>query len=162
MKRSLFAWGILALLVMTQFTNCDVYTNNGAFMAASTCGSLCDGDANADLLEVKVNIPDTPSNFVYPSSLTQFDIGGACNEGGYVNNVVTWKLVNSNQATIRESQVLALNGLCKWGRFSFMVDTGVALTTQHTLVVEILGIDKDGLVANNVIVGRNTIYLNPQ
>ena len=163
MKRYLLAWAVIILL-LTTYTNCDVTSNNSGFKAqsSSTCGTSCSGGQNEDLLEVKVNIPDTPSNYVYPRNVIQFDLGGACNEAGFVDNVITWKIINSNQAEIRSSQNLGLNSECHLGRFYLPIHTGAALTGQHTLVVEIFGLNKDGDIFKNMIVGRNTIYLNPQ
>jgi len=164
MKRSLFGWVLLTFIMLTNFTNCDVYSNNAAFLAHSTaCGTLCSDSANPDMLEIKINIPDTPSNYAYSGVTTQFDLGGDCNEGGYPTSIINWHITNTRtQAVVRDSISAGGAGSCKWGRFQLAIDTGVALNEQHTLTVEIIGLDDFGQTANNTIIGRNTIYLNPQ
>lgn len=164
MRRSLFAWFVLLFIMLTNFTNCDVYSNNSAFLAQSTvCGDLCSHNVNADMLEIKINIPDTPSNFAYSNILTQFDLGGDCNEGGFPTNVINWYITNTRtQTVVRDSIAAGGAGVCKWGRFWLPINTGSALNEQHTLTVEIVGIDEFGQSANNQILGRHTIYLNPQ
>lgn len=162
MKRYLLSWAVLILVLLTSYTNCDVQSSS-AFMAqsSSTCGTSCNGMMNTDLLEVKVNIPDTPSNYIYPASVTQFNVGGACNEAGFPENAITWKIINSNQAEVASSTTTGANGKCQLGRFSLLINTVNALSGQHTLVVEIFGLSDEG-PQGNLIVGRHTVYLNPQ
>src|ERR1700760_2622747 len=82
--------GFFFLLTMTQFTNC------GGYQAADS--TLDSTEALVARLTVTC-VNETPTNLIVqphlyngeyavPATLQEFNIGGDCNEGGYVNNEI--------------------------------------------------------------------------
>ncbi|MGE3387059.1 MAG: hypothetical protein AB7K41_10055, partial [Bdellovibrionales bacterium] len=78
--------------LLTQFTNCDVYSDSSVFNAASSY--ICEGNdcitADADILELSA-----PTELFVLSTSTSADVGGDCNEAGFPNNVINWNLIQN-------------------------------------------------------------------
>lgn len=162
MRPTVFGTGlaILGLLMAFAFTNC-AGQNEGSLFAnyASSCvGPDCTVAEKQTLLDIRVNRPET--FWVYPWA-EAVNIGGDCNEGGYEKSRVEWRLSVSGVPLINSEARYAVTlndsyrAECKNGRFTLLVDlmdanqgliTGLNSgggATQHTLEVEIFGIEVD-------------------
>lgn len=159
------SFGVAVLL--TYFTNCDVYSENNLFAELTTrCVDTDDCiNQSSEFMELKIN---SENNLPIGPAETEFDVGGDCNEGGYIQNVIIWELFLDN-TMIQTSQFLGLNGLCVNGRFSMRVrlvrpglqDTG-GVRREHRLEVEIVGMDAEGQIFKNPLLARKNITLVPR
>lgn len=115
------------LILLMQFQNCDIYSDNSLFTAFN---SLCEGEdcveQDSDFLEVRINSDgDIP---VYPLSGT-VDIGGDCNEGGFEYNFIRWSLFDdqgfvqdSDQFSLTEDEERLFGNQCTDGQQSCCVN----------------------------------------
>lgn len=159
------SFGVAVLL--TYFTNCDVYSENNLFQElTSRCVDTDDCiNQSAEFMELKIN---SENNLPIGPAETEFDIGGDCNEGGFVQNVIIWELYLDN-TMIQNSQLLGLNAVCINGRFAMRVrlvrpglqDVG-GTRREHRLDVEIVGLDAQGEIFKNALLARKNITLVPR
>lgn len=136
------AWILMASVVLTQFTNCDVYSNNGVFSSASqySCvGNDCKV-SSSDLLEI-----GSPNELLLLSTDRSVDVGGNCNEGGFVANAITWVL-SYNGAVISSCTSLGSCGECIKGRYQTTVNIGQVPITGMQVELEIRGISNQGII----------------
>ncbi len=77
--------------LLTQFTNCDVYSENSSISSNSVlnCADTSCVVANSDNLEISIK-----SEEVLSSTTSTFDIGGDCNEGAFPVTKINWTLLN--------------------------------------------------------------------
>ncbi|MCC7405400.1 MAG: hypothetical protein IT288_13460 [Bdellovibrionales bacterium] len=170
MKKSLFSVTAAILgvgLLLTYFTNCDVYSENNLFAELeSRCVDKNECiNQSSDFMELKIN---SENNLPIGAAESEFDVGGDCNEGGFIQNVIVWELYLDN-AMIQSSQMLGLNGLCINGRFAMRVRLprmglldAVGVRREHRLDVEIVGLDAEGKLFKNSLLGRKNITLVPR
>lgn len=96
---------------MTHFNNCGVYESNVANTSDFQSTAL-DCDSGSDCVtESNTNLKITPlpnSTFYVTPSLEAFNIGGDCNEAGYVNHRIEWRL-RLNNTVVRHSGMLIHN-----------------------------------------------------
>lgn len=131
-------------LLLTPFTNCEVYTQSSVFNSngsASCIGAGC-VNSSSDGLELNAAI-----EIVEAPTVPSFDTGGDCNEGGFPQNTVVWQiLVNGVLAT--DCRQLTTCGQCVNGRYqirpSFPSPYPLSSFPGAQLVVEIIGIDNSG------------------
>lgn len=167
--------GIIFLsLLLTQFTNCDVYSDNSLFQ---TFTSVCQGEeciqTNSEFLEIKVN---SEGDIPISASVYSFDIGGECNEGGYPNSEVSWSLYEDGTFLVNSDDT-GTTTACHMGRFQMRVylsyqrpDGTVVIArpgllrsgsrVPHRLEVEIKGISETGEVFENTL-ARRQVFLKP-
>jgi hypothetical protein len=126
------------LVVITQFTNCDSSTNNALFQALATA---CTPDASGynpctvqDPTIVQLSIPTNiivlavTDNNPWPA---WFEVGGSCNEGGYVaglgqsSNKIIYTLTDPQQGNVTISTTAPTDppSSCILGKFSTSVRT---------------------------------------
>ena len=117
--------GIFALFGLTQFTNCDGYQTPSTLDGASTtsCTNASCVTENPNNLMVTPHIDN--GEYGVTAGLSEFNLGGDCNEGGYLNNVIHWDLL-LNGRIVRSSNMQIATGLtaesrCINGRFLIYV-----------------------------------------
>lgn len=174
----------MSAILVTQFTNCDVYSeSSGMFnQFASTCsGDECSGGVQrADYLKLRANYPNP---FYVLSTASYLNVAGECNEGGYPDSVITWNLYEdqSIKASSDENPE-AYQGKCVNGRFSIKVRIvhnygteaapdnyyGLQIPPRagntfksHLLEVELYGVDENGTAIKNPSLAPESIWLVP-
>ncbi len=167
---------------MTQFTNCDVYSENGLFnqysqsCAPEQCGS---NDARVDFLKIRANYADP---FVVLPSAQYINVAGECNEGGFLDSVIVWKLYDGQTIKASSDEDPLFSSACVNGRFTLKVrirhnfGTHAApqwydglqvpprasnLFRSHLLEVELFGRDEDGQLIRNPSLSPESIWLVP-
>lgn len=151
----ILAVSILMGVMLTQFTNCDVYSQSGVF--SGTLGSTCSGNGcvsqNADILELA-----SVSQIYTTSTSVAVDLGGDCNEGGFPSNVVFWQLIDNAGNIIKDcSKTTGLVcGICQKGRFRIYASTGLVNST-YRIRLQIRGYDGQGLEYSNPIAAKKEI-----
>lgn len=166
---------IFGLLVLMSFNNCGVYESgltdaNSFQMASLNCQSETDCVTRSNL-----NLKITPlpnSTFYVAPSLQAFNIGGDCNEAGYPNHQIVWRL-KLNNAVVRHSGMQihgqTWNSVCVNGKFRVYVNlapigedpvdrTGLMYGSgtnkaSYDLEFEILAQDSDGNWVRNASQG---------
>lgn len=163
---------IFLSLLLTQFTNCDVYSDNSLFQ---TFTSVCQGQdciqQNSEFLEIKIN---SEGDIPIASDVGRFNVGGECNEGGYPSNVITWSLYD-DVGFVHNSAKVGKNSECVMGRFKIDIlltdpaqpnpsRTGLRNASgnrvPYRLEVEIRGVDEDGVEHENTL-ARRQVFLKP-
>ena len=148
---------LLGLGLLTQFTNCDVYSDSSVFDAASSTSCIgvdCD-TADAEILELSA-----PVEVFILSTARSIDLGGECNEAGFPNNIITWNLMTSIGASINNCTGTGSGvcGKCVMGRYQLLVNFAAVPVTGWLIEVEIKGINSDGdLEAGRAPLSRRTI-----
>ncbi len=150
--------GAIAFLtiLLTQFTNCDVYSDSSVF---NTFATVCTGEKcmepNDSYVEIKVNSEgDIPMN----ATRLRVDLGGECNEGGYKTNIITWNLYNA-AGFVTNSTAVGADTSCRFGRFITKVITP-ATGVQYTVEVQIKSFDDSGKEKTSPLAKRR-IFLQP-
>lgn len=163
--------GFIMLTLLTQFNNCDTYSDNSVF---TTFSSTCEGDdcfvQSADLLEIRVvqNIELGPTTLV-------FDIGGDCNEGGFPINKIKYSLFLNNvkKMTSSDDPTATTNktSTCILGRFTATVSlpgklctssTAPSAAATHRLDVELIArTETDGADIRNPQLAKRSINITP-
>ena len=160
MRHSVFGSfiAVFGLMITMVFTNCDGQSEGTLFsnFASSCVGLDCNAVEKSRLLGLRINHPETL--WVYPWA-DQINVGGDCNEGGYEDSLITWRLSSEGQGLATSEALYAdtLNEVyqaaCVNGRFSLLIDlkdaslrsrTGLDAGSgprSHTLEVEIFGIE---------------------
>ncbi len=169
-KWRLFLLNLINLGLLFHFVSCDVYSDNKSFVESE---SLCSDSnscspASSDLLELQIN---TENNYPIASTVSEFQVGGNCNEGGFSQNIVVWELYLDN-VKLGNSQDLGLSSKCDMGRFSVRVrlpkaglydnTTPTPIRREHTLVVQLEVYDETGTLVSNALMGKKSITLTPQ
>lgn len=116
--------------MMTQFNNCGNYAEVAGANASSS-SILCDEDCVTPVVEnlsLKANMRGQGTEFQVPIAMSEFNIGGDCNEAGYVAyNSIRWEL-QLNGVTVRNSGMAGLvsggpaHSKCVNGRFLVYVN----------------------------------------
>lgn len=179
---NLISIGGLILLLLTQFNNCDVYSDSSLFNGTSSLNSSGStvGCIEPELypnepcpLELRLN---SDTDVPISAAVRDFNLGGDCNEGGFSENVIKWELYY-NGTLVRNSTTVLADSVCDRGKFSLYVilgntsedstdRTGLVVPNsggaraQHVLYVEIYG-KQDGVEYKNSLMGRKRVYLNP-
>jgi hypothetical protein len=127
-------WGLISLCglaLLTEFNNCGEYAQP-ANMLSSESSIVCDVDCvtpTTDNLAVKANLGGG-AEYGVPSGLTEWNMGGDCNEGGFPYNTITWELY-LNGIKVRDSNMtgmiaantaLNVNSSCINGRFLLYIN----------------------------------------
>jgi len=139
--------GFFMLVIMTQFTNCGDYQAPSSTLDTASVACVNTSCVN----ETPTNLMVTPhlynGEYAVPANLTEFNIGGDCNEGGYMNNVVHWDLLLNGQIVRTSTMQLApgvnAESRCINGRFLIYVPL-TALTTNNADPV-----NRTGLMTGN-------------
>lgn len=185
MNRSLKTIGYLALgvLLLSQFNNCaqteqpvTSYTADGS--SVSCAGPSC-VQPNDAWIKIKANLA---GDFGVHAALTEFNLGGDCNEGAYPDNDVSWTLM-LNGTPVRNSTMSGLAGggpalsKCVNGRFMVYLNlaaipsdnvnrtglrTGVGTArATYSLRMNITSKDGLGVAHTNSTFGLHNIFLVP-
>lgn len=171
------------------FNNCQGDSQYQLFRGSSGCAvtdTSCVGKNNATNLDLRVH--GDSSILVAAAVNPGVTVSGDCNEGGFVNNKVVWRLYSTNPGTgqtqlVSDSNDLGLNSKCQNGRFELRVSlvslskltptgpyaaltnppnaSAAAARTPYTLEVEVVGIDDAGVEQKNSNVARKKLSLNP-
>jgi hypothetical protein len=135
LKYGLGALGSLVLfgLLLTEFNNCGDYaqpaTTNGASSLSCTTPNCV--ISTADNLKIIAHLAN--GEYDLKADINEFDLGGDCNEGGFLVNKIRWELVPS--AGPQAGQVVRNSGMgiaggspadtvCVNGRFMVYVYLG--------------------------------------
>lgn len=169
---------------------CDVSSEAGLFNNSSEqCqGANCNSSTGVDYLKIRPNYKDP---FTVNPSAVRVNIGGDCNEGGFKENIITWKLFQGqNLKTTSDAAFANTNGMntaylasCKNGRFTLLVDIeykypsfsnpvpGLRVPNEncesrpcyeaHDLHIEFFGLDENGDRIKNPSTAAETIRLVP-
>lgn len=169
----------------TLFTNCGTFDDAATFSTSLSSVSCDDADCvtpTVNNLSLRANLSGT-TEFRVPVGLADFDIGGDCNEGGFLLNTIRWELYLNN-IKVRDSNMagsggpgLASNSTCINGRFRVYVNlgsitgdavnrtglsTGGTVRAPYDLWIQIYG--QESSLASpqfNTIKGRTRISLIP-
>jgi hypothetical protein len=176
---------VVTLVMVTQFTNCGTYSaanNDSSSSSAVSCTNATCITPTLDNLSVTAHLAGG-AQFSVPSNLTDWNIGGDCNEGGYPYNSIIWELY-LNGAKVRTSSMSGMvagssvnvNSMCVNGRFLVYVNlasitsdpvnrTGLmtgsgATRAQYDLYIEVYGLQTPtGTPDRNTTSGRTHISL---
>lgn len=178
--RLIFPLLMMSLLV-TQFNNCGNYASPAMNLDSTStlaCVSTTCVDPNVDNLKITPHLAN--GELSVPANLSEFNVGGDCNEGGFPNNTVRWEL-SLNGVVVRHSGMgvaagQPANSRCVNGRFLLYVNlspitedpvdrsgllSGGGVRSAYNLNVIILGQDAAGLVyqslQNRAVVPLNAI-----
>ncbi len=129
--RGLLALGITGLMV-APFTNCGQYADPASEELFNQSIDDCDDDCIApktENLAVKANV-GSGTDYSVPAGLTDWNLGGDCNEGGYPANIIRWELF-LNGVRVRHSGMTgmdarnpnsAVDSRCINGRFLLYIN----------------------------------------
>lgn len=171
-------------LSLLPFTNCGQYAEPASEAMSSTGFVPCNDRCITPVLEnlsVKVNM-GTATSYTVTNDLAEFNLGGDCNEGGYVTNFIRWEL-QLNGSTVRHSGMSGMSAggtadsKCVNGRFMVYVflgsiaadpvdrrglKTSSGAKSTYDLVIEIYGQDMPGDPApkRNMTKGRTKVLLS--
>lgn len=171
-------------VLLTAFANCGTYSDEGTTVNSSLLDVTCDDDCIVpapENLAVKVNLGEGTDFPVNPVS--DFNLGGDCNEGGFPYNTIVWELWLNGQK-VRDSNMAGTagtgnaNSSCKNGRFMLYVylgpvaagdnvdrsglKTSTGAVAPYNLYVEIYGQTVPyGPAQRNSVSGRRSYSLNP-
>lgn len=143
----------LVTIILTQFTNCDVYSESEVFNSlnqASCTTSEC-LQQNADYLEVA-----TPAQVLVPSVLRAIDVGGFCNEADFYDNYIIWEvLINGALSSSCGSNC----GKCVNGRFQTQVIFNQQPSNVMQIRIELIGLDQLNNQYTNPSLARRLIQV---
>lgn len=160
-------------VLLTQFTNCDVYSNNSLFQTLSTeCVEVDCVGQNPDFIEIKLFTDQ--GEFYVANDASTFDLGGECNEGGFAKNQIVWTLKTAQQALIHNSIQAGVTAHCEMGRFQIKIilnpvgatvnRTGLrnanGTPVPHYLDIEIIPYDEADKPMEGTL-GRQSVILRP-
>ncbi len=142
------------LMIMTQFNNCDTYTN--AALSYGDLSSLEDDEFN-DSYSIELEI----YNFspVELNSDSNFDISGGCYVGDFDGNLIEWKLLDPQGAVVSQNQSGDEAPHCIDGRFilSIGVPESFDPSERYNLEVELVSLDSSGKEYRNPSIARKLI-----
>ncbi len=176
-------FAFVSLVMMTQYTNCGTYSDNSTFSVTGSSVECVDDDCitpTVDNLSLKVNLGGG-TEYSVPANLSEFNLGGDCNEGGFPFNTIRWELYLNN-VKVRDSGMLGIAGgnktahsQCINGRFLLYVNlnpiaednvnrTGLSNGTSgrspYDLWIEIYGQEtQNGPAKRNTLKGRVRVSL---
>jgi hypothetical protein len=107
-----------------------------------------------DLLELRIfNVNPLP--LVLPA----LDVGGACNEGNYPNNEITWQLTGNG---VNHNSSASTQGKCVNGRFQLRIalPQGINVDQVYTLTLRLTGIDASGVSVENEFQAKKSISVS--
>lgn len=113
------------ILMVTEFNNCGDYSSdmNVSGASALSCTSTSCVTPTADNLKITPHLQN--GEYDVPANLSEFNIGGDCNEGGYPFNKIHWEL-SLNGVVVRNSSETIAGGpadtTCVNGRFLIYVN----------------------------------------
>lgn len=128
--RAMLALGFTGLMVLP-FTNCGQYADPANEELFNQSLDECDDDCIApktENLSIKANV-GSGNEYGVPAGLTEWNLGGDCNEGGYPSNIIRWELM-LNGVMVRHSGMLGMAGnnpvhsRCVNGRFLLYLNMG--------------------------------------
>lgn len=147
--------GLFTAALLTQFTNCDVYTESSVFNGGSTLA--CEGVdcivRDPQMLELA-----TVGRIFVQSAQIAADIGGSCNEATYPTNRVVWEIVQ-NGTVIRSCADTNNCSVCVNGRFQAYVFFGIQPTSDMQVRIEIIGYNDAGVAATNPLLARKIVQV---
>lgn len=95
--------GVAMVVLLTQFNNCGEYAQpNNATAGASSVSCTTATCVLPDPNNLKIMPHLGNGEYAVPAGLSEFNLGGDCNEGGYPYNTVHWDLV-LNGVVVRSS-----------------------------------------------------------
>jgi hypothetical protein len=173
-------------LSLLPFTNCGQYADpaNSATAASADfvpCNANC-VIPTLENLKIGVNMGNA-TTYTVPAGLTEFNLGGDCNEGGYPYNFIRWEL-QLNGLTVRTSAMTGMapsgpvDTVCVNGRFMLYVNLGAipqdnvdrsglkvnasGTRAAYDLYIEIYGKDSvnDPAPKRNMVKGRTRVSLS--
>lgn len=151
--------GFLIFGLLTQFTNCDVYSENGNLSTNSVlnCADTSCVVSNSDNLEISVKSED-----IIPSGTSAIDVGGDCNEGAFAVSKINWTLLNAGTVLATCAQNNSC-GQCLSGRYQVRVTVpGAVVVTGMQVIVEIKGVDLAGTeYPGRPTLARRTMNIRP-
>ena len=106
-----FALALLTVGLMTQFNNCGNYAEPAlveANMASVSCDTPKCISPKATALNIAPHV-GSAGEYGVPPALSEFNLGGDCNEGGYPANTVRWELW-LNGVVVRHSGMQITSG----------------------------------------------------
>jgi hypothetical protein len=151
--------GFFMLVTITQFNNCGGY---------STPNSTMDGSSSVSCTTVTCVVPSSNNLNVtphlyngeegVPANVSEFNLGGDCNEGGYVNNIIRWELFDNTNRSVRNSSMQIAAGVtadsrCVNGRFLIYVPL-TPLTVNNADPV-----DRTGLYINTTTRAAYSLHI---
>ncbi len=157
-------WKILGVsavvaATLTQFTNCDVYSDSSAFGSLSS-QSTCTGNScaaqDSDMLEI-----GTANRLFILGAQASVDLGGDCNEAAFATNRITWEILQSGVVK-RSCTDPAINSCtsCVNGRFQTNINfAGLGVLNGMQLRVELKGYDANGVENSNPLLARKVIQI---
>lgn len=174
---------VFMLIMLFQFQNCgqaSVPTTKSEDLSVACTEADCISP-DESLLAVKPNLFSGEINIT--AAITEFNVGGDCNEGAYPANRIRWELQNQSGATVRHSGMKVAGGAtadsqCVNGRFLLYVNlaaigsedpnnrTGLlngASRQPYNLIIKIEGQEvAGGPLSTNTLSGRTVIPLIPK
>lgn len=189
MKPSRIAVLFFGLLLLTQFNNCTPTSDQPGFnnVTLGACDQYYNPDPNATI-NTDCTVSDNNNLQINPqggdigvnAGLTDFNIGGYCNNGAYPSNIVTWTL-KLNNVPVRNSGMTengqTWNMECTSGGFTGRVfleavaednvnrtglyNPSTGSRTGYTLDITIYGRDLSGVLHQNTVNGTRTLNLFP-
>ena len=161
----------LAMTIGTiAFQNCGTYQPNEDAESASTAQQrLCTGSNCLVTPEgIQLSIGNPAPVMLWKDGVrkeTAIDIGGYCDSGGYPDNRIAWRLVDSNNTNLSvaasgPSDVIKCSAL---GRYQFRVPIpgSYDYTKRHLLLVTLVGLDATGQSVLNPLNGhQKSIYFD--
>jgi len=182
--RILTAFGLIGLMALP-FTNCGQYADPANSDLYSQGLEECDDDCitpKVEHLTLKANV-GSGTRYDVPANLTEWNLGGDCNEGGFPSNVIRWELI-LNGTMVRHSGMLGMvpgsvsvHSKCVNGRFLLYINlsaipedpvnrtglmTGAGTNrAAYDLYIEIYGqkIPNDPAPVRNPLNGRSRLSL---
>lgn len=121
-------WIALPALLLTQFNNCGNVAQSVDGLQFASLVNCANSDCvtpDSSALRVQANVGN--GNYPVPASLTEFNIGGECNEGGFRYNQIHWDLVLNGAVVRNSSQNIVgapVEEVCVNGRFRIYVYLG--------------------------------------
>lgn len=182
----------LTVLMVTQFNNCGTYStpdNSQDNSSTLACTNVACITPTLDNLSINLHVGGG-MEYKVPTGLSEWNLAGDCNEGGYPYNRISWEMYWNGQRVrtsdypgmILGNSSATANSLCINGRYSLYLNmkpivndaldrsglndgTGNPATggrSNYDLYIEIVGLDSPNGVANrNTVSGRIHVTLIP-
>lgn len=160
---------LLGLLLLLQFNNCGGFQNvdnlGTDVLASLNCGGRLCIEPNASYLALTANLASGTSDKTIGVNLSEFNIAGDCNEGGFPYNTIRWELWlngaavrNSTMMGMSPSAAIRMDNRCINGRYFIYVNlaalpedprnrTGLltngvgSVRSNYQLYIEVIGQD---------------------
>lgn len=154
------------------FTNCDSYTESSAFQELNSvdqeqtdCSDGVCTSSSIDSLELRTYL-----NSLTLNGITDVTLGGDCNDGGFYDNVVKWKVM-LNQAIVSDAGgqltsdrcggagSFCQRAVCVDGQFTARIRVP-SVNATYEVRFEIVGIDDQGDVYPAGSAGRSLVTID--